>query len=49
MKEGSSKLITILIVLAIIGYIVCLYPFIVSTDQEGNTKCESLIGIKVGC
>ena len=49
MKKIAEKVVGILLVLALIGYFVALYPLKVSTDEYGEAKCESLIGLSVGC
>ena len=49
MKKLAEKIGGILLILAVIGYFIVFYPLIVSTDDDGNAKCESLIGLKVGC
>ena len=48
-KETKNKLATVLVILCIIAYLICLYPAIVSVDQYGKAKCQSIIGIPVGC
>lgn len=49
MKKLLEKIAGILIVLAIVVYFIAFYPLKVSVNQNGETECESLIGIKVGC
>ena len=49
MKKLIKKIAGILVVLAIIGYFIVLYPLKVSTNEYGETECESIIGISVKC
>ena len=49
MKKVVEKIAGVLLVLAIIGYFVALYPLKVSTNEYGEAECESLIGLSVGC
>ena len=48
MKKLIEKIAGVLVVLAIVGYFIIFYPLKVYTEN-GETKCESLIGISVGC
>ena len=47
--EKSGKIVTILIVVCIIAYLLLFYPLIVKVDKNGETTCESLLGLTVGC
>ena len=49
MKEKGKKIGTIILVILLIAYFVCLYPLIVYTDRYGETKCKSIIGLSVKC
>lgn len=49
MKKYKDKIITALVIIGIIAYLVCLYPLKVYVDNDGDTRCESLVGLKVGC
>lgn len=49
MKKVIEKIAGILVVLAIVIYFIAFYPLKVSVNKDGETECESLIGIKVGC
>ena len=49
MKNLKEKIVGCLIVIGIILYLILFYPFIISTDQYGETVCESIVGLRVGC
>lgn len=49
MKKLIKKIAGALVVLAIIGYFIALYPLKVYVDENGDTKCESVIGLTVKC
>lgn len=52
-KESKNKvkaiIETLLIILLIGGYFLAFYPAKVSTNEYGEPRCESIIGLKVGC
>lgn len=49
MEKIKGKIVPIIIVLAIIGYLIVLYPAIVEVDDNGDTICHSIAGLTVGC
>jgi len=49
MKKLLEKIAGVLLILAIAGYFLIFYPFIISPGEDGQPRCKSLIGLSVGC